>query len=93
VPQKKGGGEFSGLNTKPDTDGQPYTTIPCLNQGFHNKFFGLNAMNNPRKIISGDTLIPLSSSFYGKNYSFQIWCVTWKLNFIDGFFKLEMFWL
>jgi hypothetical protein len=27
-------GGFSGLNTKPDTDGQPYLTIPYTSQGF-----------------------------------------------------------
>ncbi len=29
-----GGGRFSGLNTKPDNDGQPFLTIPYTSQGF-----------------------------------------------------------
>ncbi len=37
LPQKEGGG-FSGLNTKPDTDGQPYPTILFVSQGFQLMF-------------------------------------------------------
>ncbi len=53
LPQE-GEGEFSGLNDKPDTDGQLYlTTIPFSVSKIN---FGLDAMNNPRKSISGDAV-------------------------------------
>ncbi len=55
MPQKDGGGGFSGLNAKPDTDGQPYLTIPYISQGFQIYDFGLDVMNNPPQIISNDT--------------------------------------
>ncbi len=60
LPQK-GEGESSGLNDKPDNDGQPYLTILYTNQGFQIKFW-LDAMNNPRKNISGDSALAPSVS-------------------------------
>jgi hypothetical protein len=39
-------------------DGQPYLTIPHTNPGFQNNYVGLDAMNNLRKSISGDTEKP-----------------------------------
>ena len=53
--RRKGGG-FSGLNTKPATNGQLYLTTPYTSQGFQNYYFRLDAMNIPRKSISGDTV-------------------------------------
>jgi hypothetical protein len=60
LPQKKGrgwgGGVWSDLNTKPDMDGQSHLTIQYTSQASQ-KNFELDAMNNPRKSISGDTLV------------------------------------
>jgi hypothetical protein len=46
------GGRFSGLNAKPDTEGQQYLTISFTSQGFQ-IYFGLDAMiieyRNPSK--------------------------------------------
>jgi len=39
-------------------EGQPYLTIPHTNPGFQNNYVGLDAMNNLRKSISGDTEKP-----------------------------------
>ncbi len=45
------------FNDKPDTDGQPYLTIPCTSQGFQKYNFWLDAMNNTqKKRISGNTV-------------------------------------
>ncbi len=49
---KERGGGFSGLNDKPDTDGQSYPTNPNTSQGSR-----LDAMNNPRKSISDDIIV------------------------------------
>ncbi len=52
--RESGGGGFSGPNDKPDTDGQLYlTTIPFRVSKIN---FGLDAMINPRKSISGDAV-------------------------------------
>jgi hypothetical protein len=50
------GGGFSGLNAKPDTNNQPYLTI-CIPVRVSEIYFGLNAMINPRKSISGLQLV------------------------------------
>jgi hypothetical protein len=58
--RKGGGGGFSGLNAKPETDCQPYLPVPnhsIYQSGFPNNYFGLDPMNNPRKSVSGNTLI------------------------------------
>jgi hypothetical protein len=56
--RKGRGGRFSGLNAKPDTNSQPYLTILYTSQGFRNTvYFGLDAMKNPRKSISGVQLV------------------------------------
>jgi hypothetical protein len=55
VATEKGGGGFSGPITKPDTATVPHHLI--YQSGFPNIFFGLDAMNNPRKSISGDTIM------------------------------------
>jgi hypothetical protein len=45
VATERGGG-FSGLNTMPDTDGQPYLTMIAytMQSWFPNNYFGLDAM-------------------------------------------------
>jgi hypothetical protein len=60
LPQKvRGGGGFSGLNTKPTI---PIHSIYQL--GFPNNYFGLDAMNIPREIISGDTVSGIFHHIY-----------------------------
>jgi hypothetical protein len=52
----KEGERCSGLNDKPDIDGQLYPTIPYISQVFKINF-GQDSMNNLRKRVSGDKVI------------------------------------
>jgi len=52
---ERGGGGFSGLNDKPDTEGHPYLII-FYSCRVPKIYFELDAMNNPQKSISRDTI-------------------------------------
>ncbi len=57
---RKGRGRgFLGTNASRDTDDQVYINISNTSQGFQNNYFGLDAMNNPRKSIYGDAPISI----------------------------------
>ncbi len=60
MPQKGGGG-FSGLNDKPDTDGKPYLTIPFTSRVSKIIIRTGYTMNNSRKSISDDTGISVAN--------------------------------
>ncbi len=62
-----GEGGFSCPNAKPDTESQPYLTISYTSQGFQNNTYSvLDAMNNPRKSISGEMKYILFFTVYSK---------------------------
>jgi hypothetical protein len=54
-----------------------YLTIRLTNQGFQNNYFRLDAMNNPRKSISGDTEESLMRNVppFDAHFGFYDWLI------------------
>jgi hypothetical protein len=76
-------GAFSGLNAKPDTDGQPYITIPHISQGFQNIFW-TGCIELPVKGISGVTIRVIVSTMYVViGWCFWLWTLykAWSKHF------------